>query len=175
MEYLRAAVPNLVHVGVLINPKHPNHPTVLKQVQVGAQAIGLSVSTIELRSVSDIDAALRSIQQNRLSALIVPPDPTFPIIHRQITEFAVSNRLPTMFGQRRGVEAGGLMGYEPNVPDMYKRAAALVDKILKGAKPADLPVEFPTRFQFIINLKTAKALGLTIPPSVLARADEVIE
>ena len=133
LEYLRAAVPNLVHVGVLINPKHPNHPTVLKQVQVGAQAIGLSVSTIELRSVSDIDAALRSIQQNRLSALIVPPDPTFQrIFHRQITEFAVSNRLPTMFGQRRGVEAGGLMGYEPNVPDMYKRAAALVDKFSKA-------------------------------------------
>jgi putative ABC transport system substrate-binding protein len=175
LEYLHAAVPDLVRVGVLIDRKHPNHPTVLKQVQVTAKATGASVSTIELRSVSDIDPALRLIQQDRLDALIVPPDPTFPIIYRQITEFAISNRLPTMFGQRRGVEAGGLMGYEPNLTDMYKRAAALVDKILKGAKAADLPVEFPTRFEFIINLKTAKALGLSVPQSLLSRADVVIE
>ena len=175
LEYLRAAVPNLMRVGVLIDPKHPNHPTVLKQVQVGAQAIGASVSTIELRSASGLDAALRLIQQDRPDALIVPPDPTFPSIYHQIAEFAIGNQLPTMFGQRRGVEAGGLMGYEPNLIDMYKRAAALVDKILKGAKPADLPVEFPTRFQFIINLKTANAMGWTIPANILATADEVIE
>jgi putative ABC transport system substrate-binding protein len=175
LEYLHAAVPNLVRVGVLIDPKHPNHPTVLKQVQVTAQAIDASIFTIELRSASDIDAALRLVQQVRLDALIVPPDPTFLIIYRQIAEFAISNRLPTMFGQRRGVEAGGLMGYEPNLIDMYKRAAALVDKILRGAKPADLPVEFPTRFQFIINLKTAKALDLTVPPALLTSADELIE
>jgi putative ABC transport system substrate-binding protein len=175
LEYLRAAVPNLMRVGVLIDPKHPNHPTVLKQVQVSAQATGTSVSTIELRSASDIDAALRLIQQDRLDALIVPPDPTFTIIYRRIAEFAISNRLPTMFGQKRGVQAGGLMGYEPNLIDMYKRAAALVDKILRGAKPADLPVEFPTRFQFIINLKTANALGITMPPVLLTGADELIE
>jgi putative tryptophan/tyrosine transport system substrate-binding protein len=175
LEYLRAAVPNLMRVGVLIDPKHPNHPTVLQQVQADAQASGASVSAIEMRSVSDIDAALHLIQQDRLDALIVPPDPTFPIVYRQITEFAISNRLPTMFGQRRGVEAGGLMGYEPNLTDMYKRAAALVDKILKGAKPADLPVEFPTRFQFIINLKTAKALGVTVPLALLTNADELLE
>jgi putative ABC transport system substrate-binding protein len=175
LEYLRAAVPDLVRVGVFIDPKHPNHPTVLKQVQVTAQAIGASVSTIELRSVSDIDAALRLVQQDHPDALIVPPDPTFSIIYQQIAEFAISNRLPTMFGQRRGVEAGGLMSYEPNLTDMYKRAAALADKIFKGAKPADLPVEFPTRFQFIINLKTAKALGLAVPPALLTSADELIE
>jgi putative ABC transport system substrate-binding protein len=128
-----------------------------------------------LRAVSDIDAVLGSIQQARLDALIVPPDPTFPLTHHRITEFAIDNRLPTMFGQRRGVDAGGLMSYEQNLADMYKRAAALVDKILRGAKPADLPVEFPTRFQFIINLKTAKALGLTMPFALLASADEVIE
>ena len=175
LEYLHAAIPDLMRVGVLINPRHPNHPTVLKQILATAQAIGASVSTIELGSVSDIDAALRSVQQDRLDALIVPPDPMFSLIYRQIAEFAISNRLPTMFGQRRGVEAGGLMGYEPNLTDMYKRAAALVDKILKGAKPADLPVEFPTRFQFIINLKTAKALRLTVPPALLTSADELIE
>jgi putative ABC transport system substrate-binding protein len=175
LEYLRAAAPNIMHVGVLIDPKHPNHPTVLKQVQVGAQANGASVSAIELRAVSDIDTALGLIQQKGVDALIVPPDPTFPIIHRQIAEFAISHRLPTMFGQRRGVEVGGLMSYEPNLTDMYKRAAALVDKILKGAKPAELPVEFPTRFQFTLNLKTAKALGLTVPSALLTNADEVIE
>jgi putative ABC transport system substrate-binding protein len=167
LEYLHAAIPDLMRVGVLINPRHPNHPTVLKQILATAQAIGASVSTIELGSVSDIDAALRSVQQDRLDAL--------SLIYRQIAEFAISNRLPTMFGQRRGVEAGGLMGYEPNLTDMYKRAAALVDKILKGAKPADLPVEFPTRFQFIINLKTAKALRLSVPPALLTSADELIE
>ena len=109
LEYLRAVVPNLIRVGVLIDPKHPNHPTVLKQVQLGAQATDVAVSGIELRSVHDIEAAFGALQRERLGALIVPPDPTFPIIHRRITTFALGNRLPTMFGQREGVEAGGLM------------------------------------------------------------------
>lgn len=175
LEYLRAAVPNLMHVGVLIDPRHPNHPVVLKQVQIGAQSTGTSVSAIDLHSVSEISAALALIRQKGVDALIVPPDPTFHIVYRQVAEFAIGSRMSTMFGQRRGVEAGGLMAYEPNLSDMYKRAAALVDKILKGAKPAELPVEFPTRFQFTINLKTAKALDLAVPPAMLARADEVIE
>jgi len=175
LEYLRAAVPNLTRVGVLINPRHPNHPTHLKQVQVGAQASGASVSSFELRSVSEIDATLRLIQQDHPGGLIVPPDPTFPIIFPRIAEFAITNKLPTIFGQRGGVDAGGLIGYEPNTTDMYKRAAALVDKILKGAKAADLPVEYPTRFRLIINLNTAKALGIAVPPSLIASADEVIE
>jgi putative tryptophan/tyrosine transport system substrate-binding protein len=175
LEYLRAVVPNLIRVGVLIDPKHPNHPTVLKQVQLGAQATDVAVSGIELRSVHDLEAAFGALQRERLGALIVPPDPTFPIIHRRITTFALDNRLPTMFGQREGVEAGGLMSYAPNSIDMYKRAAALVDKILKGARPANIPVEFPTRFAFVINLRTAKTLGLTVPASLLAGADEVIE
>ena len=175
LEYLQAVVPNLIRVGVLIDPKHPNHPTVLKQVQLGAQATNVSVSGIELRSVHDIDAAFGALQRERLGALIVPPDPTFLIIHRRIATFALGNRLPTMFGQREGVEAGGLMSYAPNSIDMYKRAAALVDKILKGARPANIPVEFPTRFAFVINLRTAKTLELTVPASLLAGADEVIE
>ena len=175
LEYLRAVVPNLIRVGVLIDPKHPNHPTVLKQVQLGAQAADVAVSGIELRSVHDTEAAFGALQRERLGALIVPPDPTFPIIHRRIATFALGNRLPTMFGQREGVEAGGLMSYAPNSIDMYKRAAALVDKILKGARPANIPVEFPTRFAFVINLRTAKTLELTVPASLLAGADEVIE
>ena len=175
LEYLHAAVPNLKRVGVLISPQHPNHPTVLKQVQAAALAIGASTSAIELRSVGDIEAALTTIQPQRLDALIVPADPTFPNVYRRISEFALSNRLSTMFGHKRAVETGGFMGYEANPTEMYKRAAALVDKILKGAKPADLPVEFPTRFLFAINLKTAKTLGVTVPPTLLATADEVIE
>jgi putative tryptophan/tyrosine transport system substrate-binding protein len=175
LEFLHAAIPDLMHVGVLIDPKHPNHPTVLKQVQRTAHTIGTTISAVELPSVTDIDTALRLIQQERLDALVVPPDPTFAIIYHRIAEFAITNRLPTMFGQRRGVEAGGLMSYEPNLTDMYKRAAAMVDRILKGAKPADLPVEFPTRFQFTINLKTAKVLGLTLPPALLTGADALIE
>jgi putative ABC transport system substrate-binding protein len=175
LEYLRAAVPNLSRVGVLIDPKHPNHPTVLKQVQLAAKATDVSISGIELRSVSDIEVAFDAIQRDRLGALIVPADPTFPIVHRRITTFALGNRLATMFGQKEGVEAGGLMSYAPDPIDMYKRAAALVDKILKGARPADIPVEFPTRFVLGINLKTAKTLGLAVPASLLATADEVIE
>jgi putative tryptophan/tyrosine transport system substrate-binding protein len=176
LEFLLAVAPNVTRVGVLIDPKHPNHPTVLEQIRQGAQANSTSVTAIELRSVRDIDSAISAIQQQeRLGALIVPADPTFPIIHRQITEFALNNRLPTMFGQKGGVEAGGLMSYTPNPIDMYQRAAGIVDKILKGGRPAEIPVEFPTRFLFVINLKTAKALGLTVPPALLATADEVIE
>ena len=165
----------MTRVGVLIDLKHPNHPTVLEQIRQGAQANSTSITAIELRSVRDIDSAISAIQQERLGALIVPADPTFPIIHRQITEFALNNRLPTMFGQKGGVEAGGLMSYTPNPIDMYQRAAGIVDKILKGGRPAEIPVEFPTRFLFVINLKTAKTLGLTVPPTLLSRADEVIE
>jgi putative ABC transport system substrate-binding protein len=175
LEYLRAAAPTLMRVGVLIDPKHPNHPTVLKQVQAGAKAAGISISAIELRSVQDIDAAFSVVQNERLGALIVPPDPTFPLIHGTIAKFGLENQLPTMFGQREGVEAGGLMSYSPDRIDMYKRAAALVDKILKGARPATIPVEFPTRFSFVINLRTAKTLGLALPASLLAEANEVIE
>ena len=175
LEYLRAVAPNVTRVGVLIDPQHPNHPTVLEQIRHSAQATGTSVTAIELRSVRDIESVINTIQQERLSALIVPADPTFPIVHRPITEFALNNRTPTMFGQKAGVEAGGLMSYAPNPIDMYRRAAALVDKILKGGRPAEIPVEFPTRFQFVINLKTAKVLGLTVPPPLLASADEVIE
>ena len=175
LEYLHAVVPNLMRVGVLIDPKHPNHPTVLKQIQLGAEALGAAVSAIELRSTHDIDAAIGAIRQEGLGALIVPADPTFPLVYRQITEFALSQRLPTMFGQRDGVQAGGLMSYSPNQVDMYRRAASLVDKILKGARPANTPVEFPTRFALVINLRTARTLGLTVPAPVLAGADEVIE
>ena len=119
--------------------------------------------------------AFSGMSRGHAEALIVGPSPTFFSQRRRLAELAVRNRLPTMFTMSEYVEAGGLMAYGPHYPDLFRRAATFVDKILKGAKPADLPVEQPTKFEFVINLKTAKRLGLTIPPSVLARADEVIQ
>lgn len=175
LELLHAAVPNLSRVALMINPAHPNHPTVLKQVQAGGKLIDVKILPFEVSVISEIERALGAIMRERPSALIVPPDPSFPIKERQIAEFAVKNRLPTMFGFQSAVEAGGLMSYQPNNSDMYHRAAALTDKIFKGTRPGDIPVELPTRFELALNLKTAKALGLTVPQELLLRADKVIE
>ncbi len=175
LELLHEAAPKLSRVAVLINPVHPNHPTVLKQVQAGAKAIGVVVSPIEVRTIDEMGTALTAVLRERAGALIVPADPAFPLKGREIAEFALKNRLPTMFGDNRGVDVGGLMGYTANSSDMFRRAGALIAKILNGAKPGDLPVEFPTRFELAINLKTAKALGLTIPQSLMVRAEKVIK
>ena len=135
----------------------------------------LQLLLLEARAPGDFDGAFAAMARERVGALLVVTDPMF-IPHRaRLADLVAKNRLPSMFTQRADVEAGGLMSYGPNFPDMYRRAATYVDKILKGAKPADLPVEQPTKFELVINLKTAKALGLTIPPSLLVRADQVIE
>ena len=175
LEFLHAVVPTLARAAVMIDPAHPNHPTVLNQVQIVAKAIGIEVSSIEVRGADEIERKLNRVALEGLGALIAPPDPTWPGKARQIADLALKNRLPTMFGFTGAVEVGGLMSYLPSNADMYRRAAALVDKILKGAKPADLPVEFPTRFELAVNLKTANALGLQIPVDLLVRADKVIE
>lgn len=175
LEFLHAVVPTLARAAVMIDPAHPNHPTVLNQVQIVAKAIGIEVSSIEVRGADEIERVLNRVALEGLGALIVPPDPTWPGKARQIADLALKNCLPTMFGFTGAVEVGGLMSYLPSNADMYRRAAALVDKILKGAKPADLPVEFPTRFELAVNLKTANALGLQIPVDLLVRADKVIE
>ena len=175
LEFLHAVVPTLARAGVLMDPVHPNHPTILNQVRVAAKAIGIEVSSIEVRGVDEIERVLERVALEGLGALIVPPDPTWPVKARRIVDLALKNRLPTMFGFAGAVEFGGLMSYLPSQADMYRRAAALVDKILKGAKPADLPVEFPTRFEFAVNLRTANALGLQVPVDLLVRADKVIE
>lgn len=175
LEFLHAVVPTLARAGVMIDPAHPNHPTVLNQVRVVAKAIGIEISSIEVRGADEIERVLEGVALEGLGALIVPPDPTWPVKARRIAHLALKNRLPTMFGFAGAVEVGGLMSYLPSNVDMYRRAAALVDKILKGAKPADLPVEFPTRFEFAVNLRTANALGLQVPVDVLVRADKVIE
>jgi len=175
LELLRVALPTMKQVGVVIDPAHPNHPTVLKQVQVGAKAFGIEVSPIQVRTVDEIEPILDVVTGQHIEALIVPPHPAWQVKVRRIVELTLNNRLPTMFGLIGAVESGGLMSYLPSYTDMYRRAAALVDKILMGTKPADLPVEFPTRFELAVNLRTADALGLQVPADLRVRADKVVE
>jgi len=175
LELLHAAVPKLSRVAILINPAHPNHPTVLKQVQTGAQRINVKVVPYEVRTIGDFDRVLAEVMRDHPGGLIVPTDPAFPMKYHEIAELALKHRLPTLFGSASGVEAGALLGYVSNSSDMFVRAAAMVDKIFKGTRPADIPVELPTRFELAVNLKTAKALGITIPQTIMVRADRVIE
>jgi putative ABC transport system substrate-binding protein len=144
------------------------------EVQAAARALGLEVLTLEIRRAEDIASAFETLK-GRAEALYVAPEPLVAANRVRINTLALGARLPTMHGLGANVEAGGLMSYGANFPDMYRRAAEYVDKILRGAKPADLPVEQPTKFDLIINLTTAKALGLVIPEAFLLRADEVIE
>ena len=175
LELLRVALPKLSRVAVLVNPDHPLHPVFLKQVQAAAKTTGVNVSPLQAGTASQIEAAFGAIERERASALIVLPDSFFLSQARRIAELAAKNRLPTMFWTRELVEAGGLMSYGQNPAESFRRAATYVDKILKGAKPADLPVEQPTKFELVVNLKTAKAIGLTISQDLLFRADKVIE
>ena len=175
LELLRVAVPKLSRVAVLVNPGHPIHPDMLKNIQAAAKTTGVKVSPLQASTASQIEAAFGAIKRERAGALILLPDQVFLTQARQIAELAAKNRLPTMFWLRELVEAGGLMSYGQNLAEHYRRAATYVDKILKGAKPGDLPVEQSTIFEMVINRKTAKALGLTIPQELLLRADEVIE
>ncbi len=175
LELLRVAVPKLSRVAVLVNPGHSLHPEFLKRIQAAAKTTGVNVSPVQASTASQIEAAFGAIKQERAGALIVLPDPFFILHGRRIAELAMKNHLPTMFRSLEFVGAGGLMGYGQNVAEEFRRAATYVDKILKGAKPADLPVEQPTKFELVINIKTAKAIGLTIPQELLLRADKVIE
>ena len=169
------AVPDARRVGALWNPTDPTAAPQLREVEEAARSLKLELVPAGVSSSADFEPALRAMVEQRAGALILVP----PILnnehYKELVDFVVKARLPAMFLTREDVEIGGLMSYFPSFPDMYRRAAAYVDKILKGAKPADLPVEQPTRFELVINLKTAKALGLTIPYTLLARADEVIE
>jgi putative ABC transport system substrate-binding protein len=146
----------------------------LREVQATARTLGLEVNTLEIRRAEDIIPAFEALK-SRADALYVCPDPLTNTHRVRINTLALSTRLPTISGVREQVEAGGLMSYGANFPDLFRRAADFVDKILRGAKPGDIPVEQPTRFDLVFNLTTAKALGITIPPTLLARADEVIE
>ena len=175
LELLKEAVPRVSRVAVLANPAHPGEQRELGETERTARAIGATVQYQQVRTTTAFDAAFDDIVRNSADALLVFPDFVTMGRRRQIAEFALKHRLPSVFGWREYVEAGGLMAYGPNRQETAKRLAVYVDKILKGAKAADLPVEQPTKFELIINLKTAKALGLTIPQSILLRADEVIE
>ena len=175
LELLRVAVPKLSRVAVLVNPGNPIHPAFLKNVQAAAKTTGANVLPLQASTASQIEAALGAMTRERAGALIVLPDAFFGTHGRQIAELAMKNRLPTMFGIGDSVEAGGLMSYGQNIPERFRRAATYVDKILRGAKPANLPVEQPTKFELVVNLKTAKAIGLTISQDLLFRADKVIE
>jgi len=175
LELLKEVAPKASRVFVLQNPSNQGHPAVLRQAEGAARALGVQLHILQARTPPEIEAAFAAMRSQRARGVLVLRDPLFVAQRTQVAALAAKSRLPAVYGIREHAEAGGLMAYGANVPLMYRRAATYVDKILKGAKPADLPVEQPTRFELVINLKTAKALGLTIPPSVLVRADQVIQ
>jgi putative ABC transport system substrate-binding protein len=174
LELLRDVIPGLRRLAILANVGNVTAVLEMREVQAAASTLGLQVATLEIRRAEDIAPAFETLKGSA-EALYVVIDPLLTTNRVRINTLALGARLPTMHGFREYVEAGGLMSYGPNFPDLFRRAADYVDKILRGAKPGDLPVEQPTRFSLIINLTTAKALGLEIPPTLLARADEVIE
>jgi len=174
VELLREIVPGLGRLAIMGNVGNPISVLELGEVQAAARALGLEVITSELRRAEDISPAFDALK-GRAEALYVCTDPLVNTHRIRVNTLALAARLPTMHFFREYVEAGGLMSYGPNLPDLLRRAADYVDKILRGAKPGDIPVEQPTKFELIINLTTAKALGLEVPPTLLARADEVIE
>ena len=175
LELSHLAVPRLSRIAVLVNPRHPNHPDMLKNVRAAAKTASVEVMPLQAATTSEIAAAFGPLMRERASALIVLADPLFFTHARRIIDLASQHRLPTMFWTRELVEAGGLMSYGQDIAEQYYRAANYVDKILKGAKPGELPIEQPTKIELVINLKTAKAIGLTIPQNLLFRADKVIE
>jgi putative tryptophan/tyrosine transport system substrate-binding protein len=174
LELLREVVPSLSRLAIMANFGNPASILEMGDVQAAANTLGLEVTTLEIRRAEDIAPAFEKLK-GRADALFIPPDPLASTNRIRINTLALAARLPTIYAEREVVETGGLMSYGPHFPAMFRRAADYVDKILRGAKPGDIPVEQPTKFELIINLTTAKALGLTIPESFLLRADEVIE
>ena len=174
LEILREIFPDVRRLAIIGNVEYAATVLEMGEAQAAARALGLEVARSEIRRAEDIAPAFEALK-GAAQALYVCADATINANHARINTLALGARLPTMHGVRDYVEVGGLMAYGPNLPDLYRRAANYVDKILRGAKPADLPVEQPTKFDLVINLVTAQALGLTVPPTLLARADEVIE
>jgi putative tryptophan/tyrosine transport system substrate-binding protein len=175
LQLLKDIVPGLTRVAVIWNAANPYAAVVFKETQEAARLLAIQIESIEVRSPLDFDSAFGAVIKGNPTGLIVVEDPlTFSVLPR-IVNFATTNRLPVMYGMKEFASAGGLIAYGPDYPDLLRRAATYVDKILKGAKPGDLPIEQPTRFALVINLKTAKTLNLTVPPSLLLRTDEVIE
>jgi putative ABC transport system substrate-binding protein len=175
LELLKTAIPTAARIAVLTNPTSGAHPAFILESRIAARAFGVQLQVSEARSPDQLDAGFAAMAAGRAAALLVASDSLFYGLRRRIVDLAATNRLPALYSQKEFVDAGGLISYGANLPDMYRRAAAHVDKILKGTKPGDIPVEQPTKFELVINLKTARALGLTIPSSLLLRADEVIQ
>jgi putative ABC transport system substrate-binding protein len=175
LELLKEVVPQASRVAVLWNPGDPDQPFALEESRAKARALRLQLQVLEARTPDAFERAFEAMTRERAQALFVLKDPMFLIHRTRLAALAAQHRLPTSFDLREFVEVGGLMAYAVNMAHFVGRAAVYVDKILKGAKPGDLPVEQPTKFELVINLRTAKALGLTVPQSVLIRADEVIQ
>ena len=175
LELLKEAIPKVSRVGVLYDPNDPAKVAEFKEIEVAARPLGVQLQSLEVRSLDELESGFKAATKGKAGALLVLPTTILGTRTRQITELAAKNRLPTMFATSQYMDAGGLMSYGPDYADLWRRAATYVDKILRGAKPADLPVQQPTKFELVINLKTAKLIGLTIPPTVLARADRVIK
>jgi putative ABC transport system substrate-binding protein len=175
IDLLREMLPRVTRFGLLVNVTNPLHVPQLRETKIAAETAGILLVPVEVSSPDKLDSAFATLGTERVEALLVPPDTSFYSRRREIAELAARGRLPAIYGYREHVEVGGLMSYGPDISDQYRRAAIYVDKILNGAQPAELPVEQPTKIELVINLKTAKALGLTVPPSMISRADEVIE
>lgn len=175
LELLKEAVPQAARVAVLWNAAHPGKALELQNTQAAAQALGMTLHAVEVRGPDDFDSAFAAIARERPDALLTFSDALTLNHQRRIVDFAARHRLPLVSESKEFAETGGLMTYGASLPALFRRAAYYVDRLLKGAKPADLPIEQPTEFELVINLKTAKALGITIPPTLLFRADEVIQ
>lgn len=175
LELLAAAVPGVVRVAVLTNPTAPPAASVLKNVEDAARALNVKLRIAAARTAAEIDRVLAPLTRQHVDALLVVANPLFFAERDRIVRMAALNRLPGVFEWREFVEAGGFLSYGPNISDMYRRLALYVDKILKGARPGDLPVEQPTKFELVLNVRTGRALGLTVPPPLLLRADAVVE
>src|SRR5215831_14969056 len=175
LELLKETVPKIRRVAVLSNPDNAYHQLAIREVNVAARSLGVQLQLLEARGPNEFDGAFAAMAKERVGALLVLSDAIFSSHRTRLADLAARSRLPAAYGVRESVEAGGLMSYGPSILDSYRRAATYVDQILKGAKPAELPVEQPTKYELVINMKTAKALGLTIPQAVLLRADEIIE
>jgi putative tryptophan/tyrosine transport system substrate-binding protein len=175
LELLKEIVPRLTRVASLSNPGNPQGAIALQEARGAAQVLGFRLHNVEVRDPAELDTALARLLKDRPAALLLPPDTMIHTSRARIAEFALKHNLPSVSVWREYAEAGGLLVYGVSIPDLFRRSVSYIDRILKGANPGDLPIEQPTKLDVIVNLKTAKALGLTIPPAVLARADEVIQ
>lgn len=175
LELLRQVLPNVSRVAVLLNKDNPAHAVAWKETLGGAKTLRIDVQPFEVQGAAMFDEAFAGMVKGRVDALVLLEDAMFATERERIAALAAKTRLPAVYGQRNSVDDGGLMSYGPSIVDVYRNAASFVDRILKGAKPGDLPIEQPTKFELVINMKTAKTLQLTIPQSLLVRADEVIE